>query len=151
MTFDEWWGGGAWQQGYTAKMIAELAWNDAKIWDTALSSENAGTFTTAEADEVQTIRAELAAWKDRASREARIVAANAERIDQMEAELAACQEALSDMVNQFFIERENGTISHSFMSAEEHAIAYLLKAGLAEEVSRCRYRLIDAARKGEGE
>ena len=67
------------------------------------------------------------------------------------AELAACREALSDMVNQFFLERDDGTISHSFMSAEEHAISYLLQAGLAEEVSRCRYRLIDAARKGEGD
>jgi hypothetical protein len=94
--------------------------------------------------EVERLRAELELHKG-------ALIAEQEHVETLEAELAACREALSDMVNQFFIERENGTISHSFMSAEEHAIAYLLKAGLAEEVSRCRYRLIDAARKGEGE
>lgn len=67
------------------------------------------------------------------------------------ADRAAALEALSDMVFQFFTEREDGTLSHSFMSAEEHAIGVLLDAGRAEQVARCRFKLIGSARKGEGE
>ena len=51
--------------------------------------------------------------------------------------------ALMSMVNQFFMTEEDGTISHSFMSAEEEAIDVLLDLGLAEEVTpgKVFYRL----------
>lgn len=51
-------------------------------------------------------------------------------------------EALMDMVNQFFISRGDGIVTHSFMSAEEGAIDALLDADMAEEVPGVGYRLL---------
>lgn len=63
-------------------------------------------------------------------------------------------EALMDMVNQFFYEKDLGdwggtVLTHTFMSAEEHAIAALVEAGMASEVSSGYVLLWDklAARK----
>lgn len=50
-------------------------------------------------------------------------------------------EALMDMVNQFFYTKDNGLLQHSFMSAEEGAIATLVNAGFAEETDH-GYRLL---------
>ena len=51
-------------------------------------------------------------------------------------------ESLMDMVNQFFFERSDGTLWHSFMSAEENAIETLINAGFAEELEGSTYRLL---------
>ena len=51
-------------------------------------------------------------------------------------------EALMDMVNQFFYTHDGEFLSHSFMSAEEGAIAVLIHAGMAEEVEGKGYRLL---------
>lgn len=81
---------------------------------------------------------------------------NAE-IERLRAELAECKrekdealEALSDMVFQFFASASDDMdlLSHSFMSAEDHAISVLIKYGRAKEERRNRYRLIDAAIAG---
>ena len=78
-------------------------------------------------------------------------------IERLRAELAECKrekdealEALSDMVFQFFASASDDMdlLSHSFMSAEEHAISVLIKYGRAKEERRNRYRLIDAAIAG---
>jgi hypothetical protein len=48
--------------------------------------------------------------------------------------------ALMDMVNQFFQTNEDtGTLTHSFMFSEEHAISVLIEAGFATEDEGCFY------------
>lgn len=99
------------------------------------------------ADEVDRLRHDI-------ERHVEIACELATECERLRAELAECKreknealEALSDMVLQFFTESsdDRSLLSHSFMSAEEHAINVLLKYGRAEEVRRNRYRLIDAA------
>lgn len=48
----------------------------------------------------------------------------------------ALLEALMEMVNQFFMETDDGKLRHSFMSAEETAIGVLLDAGMASGSER---------------
>jgi hypothetical protein len=52
--------------------------------------------------------------------------------------------ALMDMVNQFFHDGGDGVLFHSFMAAEEEAIAVLVQAELAEviEPGKNGYRLM---------
>lgn len=50
--------------------------------------------------------------------------------------------ALMDMVSQFFSQRSGEFLTHSYMSAEEGAIAVLIAAGMAEEVEGKGYRLL---------
>jgi ribosomal protein L37AE/L43A len=46
--------------------------------------------------------------------------------------LAVCEDALISMVQQFFYSADGGSVfSHSFMSAEEEAAAYLVGVGIA--------------------
>lgn len=52
-------------------------------------------------------------------------------------------EALMDMVGQFFIGNDmDGPLRHSFMSAEEIAMAVLIAAGMAEEIGPNCCRLL---------
>lgn len=48
----------------------------------------------------------------------------------------ALLEALMGMVNQHFDHREDGHLTHTFMSSDEGAIAALIEAGFAEETKR---------------
>lgn len=71
-------------------------------------------------------------------------------VDRLRAGNTKLLEALMDMVNQFFIghgadgksDTDGEILTHSFMSAEEQAIAVLIEAGMAEEISRSSYRLL---------
>jgi hypothetical protein len=60
--------------------------------------------------------------------------AKADTADKLYAGNTVLLTALMDMVNQFFYTHDDEFLTHSFMSAEEHAIEVLIAAGMAEEV-----------------
>jgi hypothetical protein len=56
------------------------------------------------------------------------------------ADLTAAREALADMVNQYMGYRDEGYVSHEFMSAQENAIEYLETIGwLRSAPMECYY------------
>jgi hypothetical protein len=59
--------------------------------------------------------------------------------------LSESLDVLCSCANQFLFEEDDGTITHSFMSTEEHLCAFLVKHGRMEQVSRGRFRMVPSA------